>query len=196
MTLNAHSNWNLRIRTALLAEIEARDVRIRTLEHAIADIGKREGPEVAHLGGGIMDYWQWPASSRITPPRMPDWCVAAAGQWIRQGLSLPDWDRSGKSFAPSLPGFPLGVTINGRYRSGVWLVGGRQLHAWADLDPTRRYLASPVPGALFTINDAAHTGLVAFVDRQGFHTVEGNLDNKVNVRVRVVNANTRFIRWW
>jgi hypothetical protein len=162
---------------------------------AIEDLGKKEspdgsnrGPEIAHLVDGYAAYWQIAGN-----PYYP-WCMIAGSVWTARGLGLGN----------------RGAQINWKaHPFGHWFGGVSQAKDWAKKNG--RMDSAPEPGHLFTMprsgssSDAAsstragHTGIIVSVHTSApgyVVTVEGNVGNRVDTKVRNIRDLTGFIRWW
>jgi hypothetical protein len=173
------------------------DVRL-VLTAAISDLGAHEeppgsnmGPQIRHLVNGYSDYWAIPGR-----PQRLDWCAMAVSQWIRIGLTLPEWRTLGGD-APVLPGHPF----------GRWFGGVRQLADWADGAPAERWWrsTSAAAGLIFLVGESSstvrreryqHTGMIVADEGVFVRTIEGNTSHAVSSLRRRKSTLTGLIRWW
>lgn len=198
------------------------DERLRVLETAFRDLGARErpdgsngGPQIAHLVDGYQEHWKW-APGQPKPP----WCAIAVSQWIRYGLSeqtLTDptesvWDEAKADWAQIDNTLAWADTPMGEWFGGVG--------QWEDWAKGRKVFTTTIPaltmglpayvpaGAIFTMGrggsnsdpatslKSGHCGLVVADKGQEVLTIEGNVSNAVQYRMRPKKQLRGYIAWW
>lgn len=170
----------------------------RTLAAALNYVGAVEEPSGSNNGPRIkaLVHSPMPGHSEQTyydyigykPPAgalYPPWCALAVSNWLAFGLPATSW---------------------AEHPFGGWFGGVAQIEDWATRNNLRE--KAPSVGRIFTMgrrqssSDAAthtragHTGLiVAQLDGNRVLTVEGNVNNAVEIRVRASHSMHMIINW-
>ena len=156
------------------------DPAASTISAAKRWIGRDEqDPRVVRLVDDYVKAWDWAVPPK--PGELPDWCVIALMEWIREGLELPPWPIT-KYRAP-LSGFPW----------RFWLGDVGDVISIGLESPAVQEVNYPKPGDVYT-QGTSHAGLVVEVDGDRFTTVDANWSNAVGSR-RTHMSGKRFWRW-